>query len=63
MSLIDADQKPAAEKSLQEPASMSPGQTATTSEAAVTLVANQHSIAVRRRHSRCVSSCAPGTSG
>lgn len=48
MSLIDAEQKPAVEKSLQELKSMSPAQAATTNKAVVTLVANQHSIAVTR---------------
>ena len=48
MSLIDADQKPAVEKSLRELESMSPEQAATTNKAVVTLVANQHSIAVTR---------------
>lgn len=48
MSLIDADQKPAAEKSLRELKSMSPAEAATTNKAVVTLVANQHSVAVTR---------------
>lgn len=48
MSLIDADQKPAVEKSLRELEALSPAQAATTNKAVVTLVANQHSIAVTR---------------
>ena len=48
MSLIDANQKPAAEKSLKELTSMSPAEAATTNKAVVTLVGNQHSIAVTR---------------
>jgi hypothetical protein len=48
MSLIDADQKPAVEKSLRELTSMSPAEAATTNKAVVTLVGNQHSIAVTR---------------
>lgn len=48
MSLIDADQKPAVEKSLRELESMGPAQAATSNKAVVTLVANQHSIAVTR---------------
>jgi putative redox protein len=48
MSLIDADQKPAVEKSLLELKSAGPAQAATTNKAVVTLVANQHSIAVTR---------------
>jgi hypothetical protein len=48
MSLIDTNQKPAVEKSLRELASMSPTEAATTNKAVVTLVANQHSIAVTR---------------
>jgi uncharacterized OsmC-like protein len=48
MSLIDASQKPAVEKSLKELESMSPTEAATTNKAVVTLVANQHSIAVTR---------------
>jgi putative redox protein len=48
MSLIDADQKPAVEKSLRDLKSMSPAEAATTNKAVVTLVANQHSVAVTR---------------
>jgi putative redox protein len=48
MSLIDADQKPAVEKSLKELKSMSAAQAATTNKAVVTLIANQHSVAVTR---------------
>ena len=48
MSLIDPDQKPAVEKSLRELEALSPAQAATTNKAVVTLVANQHSIAVTR---------------
>lgn len=48
MSLIDADQKPAVEKSLRDLESMSPAEAATTNKAVVTLVANQHSVAVTR---------------
>ena len=48
MSLIDANQKPAVEKSLKELTSMSPAEAATTNKAVVTLVGNQHSIAVTR---------------
>jgi uncharacterized OsmC-like protein len=48
MSLIDADQRPAAEKSMRELMSAGPAQAATTNRAVVTLVANQHSIAVTR---------------
>jgi hypothetical protein len=50
MSLIDADQKPAVEKSLRDLGSMSPAEAATTNKAVVTLVANQHSVAVTRGH-------------
>ena len=48
MSLIDANQKPAVEKSLKDLGAMSPAEAATTNKAVVTLVANQHSIAVTR---------------
>jgi len=48
MSLIDADQKPAVEKSLKDLKFMSSTEAATTNKAVVTLVANQHSIAVTR---------------
>ena len=48
MSLIDADQKPAVEKSLQELKSATAAQAATANKAVVTLVANQHSVAVTR---------------
>jgi len=48
MSLIDTDQKPAVEKSLRDLTSMSPAEAATTNKAVVTLVSNQHSIAVTR---------------
>lgn len=48
MTLIDANQKPAVEKSLRDLKSMSQAEAATTSKAVVTLVANQHSIAVTR---------------
>jgi putative redox protein len=48
MSLIDSAQKPAVEKSLRDLKSMSPAEAATTNKAVVTLVANQHSIAVTR---------------
>lgn len=48
MSLIDAAQKPAVEKSMQELESAGAAQAATTNKAVVTLVANQHSIAVTR---------------
>lgn len=48
MSLIDAAQRPAVEKSLQELESAGAAQAATTNRAVVTLVANQHSIAVTR---------------
>jgi uncharacterized OsmC-like protein len=48
MSLIEADQKAAVEKSLQELKYASPAQAATTNKAVVTLVSNQHSVAVTR---------------
>jgi uncharacterized OsmC-like protein len=48
MSLIDADQKPAVEKSMLELKSGGAPQAATTNKAVVTLVANQHSIALTR---------------
>jgi uncharacterized OsmC-like protein len=48
MSLIDADQKPAVENSLQELKSASAAQAATTNKAVVTLLGNQHSTAITR---------------
>lgn len=48
MSLIDADQRPAVEKSMRELMSAGPAEAATTNRAVVTLVSNQHSIAVTR---------------
>ena len=48
MSLIDADQRPAVEKSLRELAAATAEQAATTNKAVVTLVGNQHSVATVR---------------
>jgi len=48
MSLIDTAQKPAVEKSMQELRSFDPTQAVTTNKAVVTLVANQHSVALTR---------------
>jgi uncharacterized OsmC-like protein len=45
MNLIDTDQKPAVEKSLQELRAATAAQAATTNKAVVTLAGNQHSIA------------------
>ena len=45
MNLIDADQKPAVEKSITELTAASAAQAATTNKAVVTLVHNQHSTA------------------
>ena len=48
MSLIDATQKPAVVNSMQELESLDAAGAATTNKAVVTLVANQHSVAVTR---------------
>jgi uncharacterized OsmC-like protein len=48
MSLIDADQRPAVEKSLRELGAATAEQAATTNKAVVTLVGNQHSVATVR---------------
>jgi uncharacterized OsmC-like protein len=48
MNLIDADQKPAVEKSIRELTAANPAQAATTNKAVVTLVGNQHSMATTR---------------